>query len=58
MKIEKYCKKCRFNNRNKNIFPCNNCDKQGNHPITCHDCRQYPCGNKKGVRICDKFKWW
>lgn len=57
MKYNK-CNKCKFNNRSSTIFPCTNCDKNEQPPITCFDCRYHPCGKKKSIRICDKFYWW
>jgi hypothetical protein len=55
------CKECSHKNRiNKQYFPCNQCKMIGDKlyvPITCIDCRCYPCTNKKGIRPCNKFIW-
>lgn len=50
------CLQCSFKNRRKDVFPCSKC-KDGNTPLTCKDCRSYPCNNKKGIRTCKEFEW-
>lgn len=59
--MEEKCKKCRYKNRNKNVFPCDKClkEKLKEKPITCHDCRYAEIGGtcKKGIRPCNKFEW-
>lgn len=56
--VKEKCKECKFKNRlNKTYFPCNKCDSKGNPPLTCVECRSYPCTNKKGIRPCKNFEW-
>jgi hypothetical protein len=52
------CRKCRFAQRPKIHFPCNKCiEDKYVVPITCCECRCYPCTNKKGIRTCKNFEW-
>lgn len=55
------CKKCKYKDRNKKVFPCDICLEKNleEHPVTCDDCRQGQFEHcKKGIRPCEKFKWW
>ena len=63
--MEEKCKRCRYKQRPKHVFPCSKCleDKLSCEPITCKDCRYswYSCHkrgkNESRMRICDEFKW-
>ncbi len=59
------CEKCKFRNRPKHIFPCNECDKNKKDiPITCYDCRFYQVGalgctkDANDIETCENFEWW
>lgn len=58
--MKEKCKKCRYKDRNKNVFPCDKCLSENltQKPVTCDDCRYgwfEHC--KKGIRPCKKFEW-
>lgn len=54
------CKKCKYEDRPKHIFPCSKCDKSKEDvPMTCYDCRFYKLAcEKKGIHPCKDFEWW
>ena len=58
-----YCTKkkgnCPYSKRSRNAYPCTKCEEpKKQYPITCWDCRKYPCkGDKQSIRTCNEFKW-
>lgn len=59
---DKTCKKnpkCPYRERPKRAYPCTHCKEPNEqYPITCYDCRYYPCkGEKQSLKTCKNFVW-
>ena len=59
---ERTCKKnpkCPYKERPKHVYPCTKCEEPNKqYPITCWNCRWYPCkSEKQSLKICEKFEW-
>ena len=60
--MSKTCKKnpkCPYRERSKNAFPCTMCEEPNKqYPITCTNCRHYPClKSEKSLIPCADFDW-
>ena len=51
--------KCPYRKRSKRAYPGTHCEEPNRqYPITCMDCREYPCkGERQSLKTCEKFVW-
>lgn len=55
------CQSCKYHRPHYMHYPCRDCDGINQPPVTCEDCRYYPCArHSKGygnLKPCKDFEW-